>query len=626
MTLPKFLLAWSDFNWLWLYAKLRPAKDARWTFTRTLGLTLLTAGLAAFAGLLLGLAAYRQPVGWLPWLLGLWWGCIGLCWFGVTGICWNQRATALRADPALPTTLPRSRFRFGRWCLGAIYIAVLGIITPLALVVTVENIRGEIAWKRERARLIAAGEKLTFREILGPEIPADQNAGAAPIFAPFFDYRRDNAPSIWRSDNALTNIENAFRLPWDHLPEPIRGEQNSARPLLVNIPAWADAFREASSKPKRDEAVWAGELKLPPDGSPARVVLAGLSRSEQGISEICSASSLPRAQFPIHHDEAFDALLRHLGLLRSAQENLKLRCAAHFAAGEAELAFADATNALNLAEILREEPVLISQFVRYKQVQIALGTVWQGLAEHRWSDAQLAQFSRQIGRFDELSGLVLAFEGERALGVVSMERLVNESSARTSVLGESPSIAPIMKTVTRGMVRHNQTALTHYQSVTLLGLRNGLSAMPQEGLSALIRSGNANLENLFGTSPSPFNAIARALEPATGKAWVKTARAQTTVQLAIVACALERHRIAHGSYPETLDALASQFAAGVPLDPMVSKPFRYSRTDDGWFLLYSVGPNGTDDGGVMRADDKKDSQDKDWPWPVPTRPAKVRLF
>jgi hypothetical protein len=116
------------------------------------------------------------------------------------------------------------------------------------------------------------------------------------------------------------------------------------------------------------------------------------------------------------------------------------------------------------------------------------------------------------------------------------------------------------------------------------------------------------------------------LAPATGKAMEKTAKAQTLVKMAFVACALERYRLAHGAFPENLAQLAPQFAAGVPHDPMVNKPFHYQRTEDGWFLLYSVGLAGEDDGGVMKPDDKKEKEDKDWPWPVPTRPTHPRLF
>lgn len=625
MTLPKFLTAWSDFNWLWLYAKLRPATDAHWSITRTLALTLLAGGLAAFAGLFIALAAYRQPVGWLAWLLGLWWGCIGLCWFGVTGICWNQRVAALRAAPALPATLPRSRFRFGRWCLGLIYIVILGIITPLALVVTVENIRGEIAWKREHARLIAAGEKLTFREILGPEIPPEQNAGAAAIFAPFFDYRIEGALE-WLSSNTIAPYGEAFRLPSEKHVTNSKGVVGTPE---VNLADWSAAYRSMIAKPRTDDPSWAKELKLPEVGNNARDVLAGTERMVPALQEICAAAALPRSQFPLHHHEGFDTLLAHLARLKVTQQILELRCAAHLALDTTAAAFADATNTLNVAELLREEPILVSQLVRYSQWAIAISTLWQGLAEHRWSDAQLEFFQRRLERVDCPQGLVLAFEGERAIGILCMERLIDNPPIYDDAMGPGTgSMIQLLRTLPRSVLRRSQMTLAHYQSVALSALRAELTNAPQTGLAAIVQSRDSKLEHIIPGDFSPYTVMVRQLALATGGAIRKTARAQTTVKLAIVACALERHRLAHGSYPETLDALAPLFAAGVPLDPMVNKPFHYQRTDDGWFLLYSVGINGTDDGGVMSSGDKNKNEKEinDWPWPVPTRPAKTRLF
>jgi len=638
MTLPKFLLAWSDFNWLWLYAQLRPAKDARWSLRRVMVLTALKAAGGAGFGLVLSLLFFRQPTGWLPWLLGLFAGCVGLCWLGVTAICWNQRAAQLRANPTLPTALPHSRFRFGRWCLGAIYLAILGLITPFALFITVENLRGEWAWKREHARLVAAGEKLTFREILGPEIPPEQNAGAAKIFAPFFDYRRDQPKRlrteeglddyasglVWPSSNALARIEFALQLPDDYLPKSERSAE--AQTPAVNLTNWSIAFRTLVQKPKTVDNVPPKVFQLPEPGNPALDVLAGLLPAEPVLSEICAAAALPRSQFPIHFDAALDALLAHLSKIKEVQRTLRLRCAAHLATGQTGAAFADATNALNVAELLREEPLLISQLVRYAQASIAASTLWQGLAKHQWSDAQLAEFQRQLAQIDYLPGLVRAFEGERALGIAGMERLIHESPARASFLGEDSSRLRLLISIHRSMLRQNQVALAHYQSAMLTGLRQGITNSAQSGLTTLLDSDEARLEWHIPTTYSPFRVMVAMLAPATGKAMDKTARAQTTVKLASVACALERYRLARGSYPETLGQLAPQFAASLPLDPMVNQPFRYQRTDDGWFLLYSVGPNGKDDGGVMRSNDKGDKDDQDWPWPVPTRPTHPRLF
>ena len=77
------------------------------------------------------------------------------------------------------------------------------------------------------------------------------------------------------------------------------------------------------------------------------------------------------------------------------------------------------------------------------------------------------------------------------------------------------------------------------------------------------------------------------------------AYAQASVDLARMAIALERYRLAHGEYPESLDALAPQFMEKVPHDVIGGRPLHYRRTDDGQFVLYSVGWNETDDGGVV---------------------------
>ena len=430
MTLPAFLLAQAESRWMWLGFKTIavPPSNVGWTLKRTLALTALNAGFGAALGLLLALAIWHQPVGWLPWLLGLFLGCSGLCWHGVTAICWNQRAVRLRADPALPTSLPKTRFQIFRRCLGFVYFILLAVITPLAMTITVENIRGEIAWKRERARLVAQGEKLTFREILGPEIPAAQNAGAAPIFAPFFDYHRDKGVvrMVWSSSNALARVENALKRP-DQRHFPKSSEQDKAHTPAVNLEDWSATYRSMVAKPAPDDPPWGKDLKLPEPGNPARDVLAGLTIAESVLAEISAASTLPRAQFLVHHEEAFDAMVRHLSQMKGAQLAFRLRCAAHLASGNTNAAFADATNALNVAELLREEPLLTSQLVRYAQGMIAVSTLWQGMAEHRWTDAQLAVFQEQLSRINYLQGLVLAFEGERAAGILGMERYMAQS-------------------------------------------------------------------------------------------------------------------------------------------------------------------------------------------------------
>jgi len=102
----------------------------------------------------------------------------------------------------------------------------------------------------------------------------------------------------------------------------------------------------------------------------------------------------------------------------------------------------------------------------------------------------------------------------------------------------------------------------------------------------------------------------------------KANREQASVDLARGAIALERHRLAHGEFPESLDALAPQFSAQVPHDIFGGQPLHYRRTDDGHFVLYSIGPNEKDDGGITghrNGGSMPDFDSGDWVWRYPSK-------
>ncbi len=106
------------------------------------------------------------------------------------------------------------------------------------------------------------------------------------------------------------------------------------------------------------------------------------------------------------------------------------------------------------------------------------------------------------------------------------------------------------------------------------------------------------------------------------KASQTTAYNQTQVNEAQVACALERYHLAHGEYPTTLDALVPQFIGELPHDIIGGQPLHYRHLDDssaqssdaagGKFLLYSVGWNEKDDGGLPGT--LQDVKKGDWVW------------
>jgi hypothetical protein len=123
-----------------------------------------------------------------------------------------------------------------------------------------------------------------------------------------------------------------------------------------------------------------------------------------------------------------------------------------------------------------------------------------------------------------------------------------------------------------------------------------------------------------GTWVKDHLAISRAFLPAMGRVHLKLAGAQGGADQAVIACALERHRLATGKYPKALAELSPRFLKQVPHDLITGKPLHYELTEDGQFLLYSVGWNETDDNGELaflasgRGVEKKDG---DWVWRYP---------
>jgi len=81
--------------------------------------------------------------------------------------------------------------------------------------------------------------------------------------------------------------------------------------------------------------------------------------------------------------------------------------------------------------------------------------------------------------------------------------------------------------------------------------------------------------------------------------------ADRTIRLMI---ALERHRLARGAYPASVDELVPGFMPQVPIDPWSGKPLGYRRVDRSSdpfgrpYLIYSLGPDGSDDGGAEGID------------------------
>jgi len=104
----------------------------------------------------------------------------------------------------------------------------------------------------------------------------------------------------------------------------------------------------------------------------------------------------------------------------------------------------------------------------------------------------------------------------------------------------------------------------------------------------------------------PREILSRTLIPVIDGALPTFDRNHLWLQLLRLELGLREYQKQHGAYPKSLSQLGREFQAAAFVDPYSGKPLIYRGTA-AEYLLYSVGPDGEDDGGVpqSRASDKE---------------------
>jgi hypothetical protein len=250
---------------------------------------------------------------------------------------------------------------------------------------------------------------------------------------------------------------------------------------------------------------------------------------------------------------------------------------------------------------------------------ITLQPIYEGLAQQRWSDAQLLELEQALAKQDFLADFERAMQGEKvfAIQAIEKERITQKYKTEEVSSGTNKITTVSLRWMPSAFFYQNELAFAqmHRQYIlTLVDQTNRIIA--PAALRQALAAVQARKKHY-----SPYKAQALMVFPAIAGSVKKFAMIQSQVNLACVACALERFRLAHGDYPQSLDALAPQFIDKLPHDLINGQPLHYRRTEDGKFVLYSVGWNETDDGGkiVITKSDRVDWDQGDWVWQYPLK-------
>jgi hypothetical protein len=491
------------------------------------------------------------------------------------------------------------RFLFGLAC----------IATVIGLLYAEENWRGKRAWENYKQEWMAKGGQFDFEDFIPPSVPDDQNFAMAPVF----DTLHKLASRKWRAEhrnpnhNGVSSWDTNLVDPTDinlggpeanEIQWPTNGYGDWQRQLTCDLPAWQTYYRTLAAQTN----LFA--VSAQPQ-TPAQDVLLALSKYDSVIEDLREAAKRPESRFPLDYDneDPAEILLPHLAGLKRCSQVVRARALAELEHGETDKAFADTMLSLRLVDALDAEPFIITHLVRIAILNLALQPVYEGLAEHKWSDAQLNALDAELSRLDFLADYQRSTRSELPAHAKVIDWMAQERSRFWNLYNmfDDPEknlmnnfwLTTEIYLMPHGWFYQSDIAMAevHRQWIEPM-----VDDMNQTVSPELARK---SYEAVSGLKPTAMNLFARLLLPELGKYAMRAAQTQTAANEARIAMALERFRLAHGSFPDSLDVLTPQYLAKVPHDVIGGQALKYRRTDDGSFILYSVGWNGTDDGGVV---------------------------
>ena len=488
----------------------------------------------------------------------------------------------------------------------------IALITLVALFYAVENVRGSHAWNRYRKDAEARGVSVKFTDHIPPQVPDDQNAANVPLVHSWFAARTRG-----RGDRSL----------WPDLYERaekiIASDRNKSKRRATDLVAWQQAFSivETNSRAKSSEIQQAARTAAE-QSQAARDVLTALKIYDPALDEFRDAMKRPQVRYPVNYDTdtPFSILLPHLASIKGVCSTLSLRASAQLAAGNSDAAFEDVRMGLRFVDSLEQERFLVSELVRIASLHIIMQPVWEGMVQHRWTEPQLKVLQERLGKYDWIPGLARSLNTERAAGIAAIDWIKQQSSGkRFNALGGSEGEQALggqgmvlVNLMPRGWWEMEKVSCARVID-TLMG--NVERASKPGAAASIDRLDESRLMHRGLAAVWHHEMMANLLTPALAKAHRKFCAAQVTTDEVTVACALERARVANGSYPKSLDALTPKFIVRAPIDFVSGAPFRYRVEGDG-YVLYSVGWNQQDDGG-RPGKTMFDDKDGDWVWQVP---------
>jgi hypothetical protein len=569
--------------------------------------------------------------------------------------------TKSRTDPGLESRRRKLR--------GALIISAICLVL-ICLFYAEEDWRGKRAWQQANRSLQSLGIPLNWTNYIPASVPENQNIFGVPEMVKWFDGRlglgwndlAHNLPStsfsglnIDSNTVRMTVAEIVIVLPgtsaeststelrWANPASRTRAANlinNALGPaarapqcsigigLMLHAPDQVQPpriFLQCQTAPSEkelqeflpDSIVHANPdlpervLKLDSDGDNSyRVTMPRLAKVSDylawsdGLAPqldlIRRALQRPHSQLPGFYANPNTVPGPNFACTRNLSQTLGARAQCHLLLGRPDEALADLTLIHDLCRrILAEQQpaTVLSSMVNQAVRNLYAEEIGEGLRLQGWREPQLIALQDQLKTIDVLSPVKQAFTLRAVIAHRALESVPSAGMVKRTFWARlCPSGWGYRHVAARLNLDFGRLACLDTANQIVFADK---AIAANKASQALDHGAFTSVESLW---QADFDRVCQL-----------TAHSQTEINQALIACALERYRLARSDYPETLDTLVPQFLDTIPHDVIGGQPYHYHRESGGTFVLYSVGWNGKDDGGVRGQ--PWPVTDGDWVWP-----------
>ncbi len=494
----------------------------------------------------------------------------------------------------------RYSVRLARWMARLVWnrrtgLTLVCLVSLLTLYYQWENRRSARELKAAHQRLV---ERLGTDDMLAfasPTIPDEQNYFALPVITQW-------ATGELRKGSPFKRYV---------VPQDTFWPKNLPKPKIIE--------NEADSTSSLDWTTWVAGRNLTGE-LPAVALNRELGDANGLLTQLASGLDRPFACFKPSFREAVVAAGENQSAIdipdvRRMNDNqqslcLHLRCAA--AAGDAVKARQVALISLRLfAESAAAHGTLVSSLQSLACHGIAFKALQDALGHAVWNEASLRALQMQLTKVNDLRmmehamgadtlwsfAIGIGIRNKRDMDLFNQVYVYNASQRKSSL-----SNGVFTGAYVYGPAGWHDANLAFFIDGQLdaLGPGGETNLMSADGRYASLRERS---KNEFPGNPRRM--LATMVSPHIGSVFSFAAKSLFHRRCLILACALEKHRMQHGSFPSSLDAVKDDVKLLPVNDPARPQQLPGYRLEKSGYLLWSAGLDLQDDGG---------QEEKDWLW------------